>query len=320
MSAKILQCLTQQMFPDSSPGIYVESIPSSQGITEGVLTSLPKLGWQGHYYSKGKNTSGGVYSHIDTLDRLDELLTDLNLDTFIHCLVLKLPELPEHSIQGFFKKWRFGIIICRHNWEERARYQFGYQLYQWKYGCYHRAVSPKHHLALDIYVARIRLPPHFYGQPFPKIPLPLPGRYVLHRVLKSGTGSTAVLLLKRRGYHHRVVFKKCLTPELYQAEKNALILTRHWNHSPNLVYFDDQNYYLVTDWCGCDLRDAKDQLQQKIKPIVQNIVRQLHDRYGIYHNDVRWKNIVRRKGRVVLVDWGFSATEDRERDPQGILS
>ena len=48
-------------------------------------------------------------------------------------------------------------------------------------------------------------------------------------------------------------------------KKNALILTRHWNHSPNLVYSDDQNYYLVTDWCGRDLRHAKDQLQQKIK-------------------------------------------------------
>jgi len=129
----------------------------------------------------------------------------------------------------------------------------------------------------------------------------------------------SVLLLKREGSHQKLVLKKCLTPELYRAEKKTLTITRDWKHSPSLVYSDDTRYYLVTDWCGHDLRNAKESVQNILKGVIQNITNRLYQKYGLYHNDIRWKNIVRTKGQLVLVDWGFSATDNREHDPQNIL-
>jgi hypothetical protein len=319
MSTKITNWLTTKMFPDSAPGIFVESISSKGSVAEGILFPLERRGWSGCYYCKNKNTDRRVYPYITNLDQLQALLLRLKYDSFINCVVIKQPTQKDLTQSTFFEVFRCGVIICRHDWNHTLRQLLGYTLNNLKYGCYHWATSPKKQHPIDIYVAKIRKPPYFYRQVIPDLNLPLPGRYLLHRVLKSGTGSMSVLLLKREGFHQKLVLKKCLTPELYRAEKTALLTTQDWKHSPDLVYYDDHRNYLVTDWCGRDLRDAKESLQHKLKRIIQNITNRLHQKYAIYHNDVRWKNIVRDNGKLVLVDWGFSSPENRERDPQGIL-
>lgn len=320
MSTKILHWLTYQMFPESEPGVFVESIPSSKDTADGVLTGLVKSGWTGCYYGKGKTKHRNIHPNISDLDKLQSLLIGLGYDSFINCAVVKLPTRDDILKNTFFEVFRFGVIMCRHDWNDSLRYLFAKMLNHLKYGCYHRAVSAKHQLPLDIYVARIRKPPYFYRQLIPDLPLPIPGRFLLHRVLKSGTGSMAVLLLKREDNNHKLVLKKCLTDALYQAEKSALLLTSSWRHSPSLIYYDDLRKYLVTEWCGRDLRHAKAQSQDRLRPVIKNLATRLQKNFGIYHNDIRWKNIVRKRGRVVLVDWGFASTDNRERDPQQILT
>jgi thiamine kinase-like enzyme len=49
------------------------------------------------------------------------------------------------------------------------------------------------------------------------------------------------------------------------------------------------------------------------------ITKELKDTFGIFHNDIRWKNIVKRGKKLTLIDWGMSSKVDREKNPQEIL-
>lgn len=136
--------------------------------------------------------------------------------------------------------------------------------------------------------------------------------------LKSGAGSKAVLMFEdiQGG---RYVLKITHNKEAYLNEKNALLKTRDWVHSPSLLYFNDDRMYLLTPWYGKDLRKKSKMKKRRLKPHVQEISRRLNQIYGLYHNDIRWKNMVQFKSQLILLDWGMADTLNQEKDDQHIL-
>ena len=99
----------------------------------------------------------------------------------------------------------------------------------------------------------------------------------------------------------------------------TLKTTSDWLHSPNLVDFNSRDKIIITNWCGKDLKLVKPDYRNNLLPRIQKLCDNIYDKYGIYHNDIRWKNITVKNGNIILIDWGMSGELNRERDPEKIL-
>ena len=56
------------------------------------------------------------------------------------------------------------------------------------------------------------------------------------------------------------------------------------------------------------------------KDAIRKVISEIESEYGIYHNDLRWKNICLSGDNIMLVDWERWDYENKERDPEFILT
>ena len=144
-------------------------------------------------------------------------------------------------------------------------------------------------------------------------------KYVLKRNFKSGLGSHGVYLLKNKTTQIKYVLKFATNQQEFDNEVQALQLTSDWPHSPHLVLIDKPHLALITEWCGFELRSLPNSKRDRFRPTIQKLLIDLYDRYQIYHNDIRWKNIVVYQNHIYLIDWGQSNKESLDKDPQHLL-
>lgn len=118
-----------------------------------------------------------------------------------------------------------------------------------------------------------------------------------------------------------VVKKVLKTWNKYKKERDFYLSTGClFDFVPKLFKFDDDQKTIWTEYCGISLNLKylpKD--RYKFKPQIRFIVSEFES-VGLYHNDIRWKNIVESDaGELFLIDFECVSTDNKERDPEYIL-
>jgi thiamine kinase-like enzyme len=118
-----------------------------------------------------------------------------------------------------------------------------------------------------------------------------------------------------------VVKKVLKTWNKYKKERDFYLFTGHlFDFIPKLFKFNDDQKTIWTEYCGISLNLKylpKD--RYKFKPQIRFIVSEFES-VGLYHNDIRWKNIVESDaGELFLIDFECVSTDNKERDPEYIL-
>ena len=80
-------------------------------------------------------------------------------------------------------------------------------------------------------------------------------------------------------------------PRLYHTEKNAYLTLQNEDFVPKLLYFDDKNLKLCMTDAGEDLSRLKNINLDECQSKLVELSRIMHQKYNLYHNDLRPKNI-----------------------------
>lgn len=92
------------------------------------------------------------------------------------------------------------------------------------------------------------------------------------------------------------------------------------SYVPRLIRWEDAEKTIWTEYCGISLNlkyppKERYKFKQRIRSICDDLMT-----YNLYHNDIRWKNIVEsNQGRLFLIDFEVTSSENKERDPEWIL-
>jgi len=99
----------------------------------------------------------------------------------------------------------------------------------------------------------------------------------------------------------------------YNNEKNAYILLQNENFLPKLVYFDDKNLKLCITDVGDALPVIKNINLKYYEKELVNIINIMHDKYNIFHNDLRPKNIcIDKNNKIKLIDFDSACNKELE--------
>jgi len=140
---------------------------------------------------------------------------------------------------------------------------------------------------------------------------------------KSGVSTDRVELhfINDKAY----IFKYLKTDNKFLRECEAYQRLANCSFVPKLIRSSIDDRLLMIEHVGKSLNikyAPKD--RKKFKPQIQELNRQLIEDYGIYHNDIRWKNIVESEsGELFIIDfesWTPVSVGSKERDPEKILS
>lgn len=118
-----------------------------------------------------------------------------------------------------------------------------------------------------------------------------------------------------------LVKKQFQTKNKYQKERDFYIgYGLFFDFVTDLVKFDDETKTIWTKYCGISLNlKYPSKERYKFKQGIRSIVEQLES-YNLFHNDIRWKNIVESdKGELFLIDFEVISNDNKERDPEYIL-
>jgi thiamine kinase-like enzyme len=118
-----------------------------------------------------------------------------------------------------------------------------------------------------------------------------------------------------------VVKKVLKTWNKYKKERDFYLFTGHLlDFVPKLFKFEDETKTIWTEYCGISLNlKYPPKERYRFKPEIRKIAWQL-EALGLYHNDIRWKNIVESdSGSLFLIDFECVSEDNRERDPEYIL-
>ena len=117
----------------------------------------------------------------------------------------------------------------------------------------------------------------------------------------------------------RKLFK---TKNKYEKEKNFYL---EWQSKlyfiPKMEKFCDATKSIWTTYCGKSLNlKYKPEERYKYKSQIRFLTFLLFEETGMYHNDIRWKNVVENDiGDLFLIDFEVISNENKERDPEWIL-
>jgi len=140
---------------------------------------------------------------------------------------------------------------------------------------------------------------------------------------KSGVSTDRVELhfINDKAY----IFKYLKTDNKFLREYEAYQRLKNCSFVPKLIKSSINDRLLMIEHVGKSLNikyAPKD--RKKFKSQIQELNRQLIEDYGIYHNDIRWKNIVESEsGELFIIDfesWTPVSVGNKERDPEKILS
>jgi thiamine kinase-like enzyme len=135
-------------------------------------------------------------------------------------------------------------------------------------------------------------------------------------IFKKGIATISV---EKEGNFVKKVFQ---TQNKYKKERDFYLFTGClFDFVPKLHKFEDETKTIWTEYCGQSLNlkyIPKD--RYKFKPEIRKIVKLLAN-LNLYHNDIRWKNIVENdEGKLFLIDFEVISNENKERDPENILT
>lgn len=131
---------------------------------------------------------------------------------------------------------------------------------------------------------------------------------------KHGVSTTGVFLSDYAG--SPAIYKYYKTTSKALREYSAYSILAGCNFVPSLLYFNKEEQYIVFQYVGKSL-DIKYPPKDRLvyKPRIQELNEILISQHGIYHNDIRWKNIVESDdGKLYIID--FEKWTDYERDPR----
>ena len=132
---------------------------------------------------------------------------------------------------------------------------------------------------------------------------------------KKGISTISV---EKEGDFVKKVFK---TWNKYKRERDFYLFTGClFDFIPKLHKFEDETKTIWTYYCGESLNlKYKSKDRYKFKTRIKKIV-SLLEKNNLYHNDIRWKNIVENEhGELFLIDFEVISNENKERDPENIL-
>lgn len=118
-----------------------------------------------------------------------------------------------------------------------------------------------------------------------------------------------------------LVKKQFQTKNKYERERDFYIRYQNQlSYIPYISSWNDVEKVIWTEYCGISLNlkylpKERYKFKSRIRFICDDLMA-----HGLYHNDIRWKNIVESNGgRLFLIDFEVISTENRERDPEWIL-
>lgn len=134
-------------------------------------------------------------------------------------------------------------------------------------------------------------------------------------LFKKGVSTISV---QKEGNFVKKIFK---TQNKYKRERDFYLFTGClFDFVPKIHKFEDETKTIWTEYCGQSLNlkyIPKD--RYKFKPKIKKIVEFLAE-LNLYHNDIRWKNIVESdSGNLFLIDFESLSNVNKERDPEKIL-
>jgi len=139
---------------------------------------------------------------------------------------------------------------------------------------------------------------------------------IVKRSKAISTGHTARSIQPCIINGEKLIIKTHRNDITYNREKNAYILLQNENFLPKLVYFNDKNLKL----CITDVGDALP-IIKKIKNInlkdyekeLVNIIDIMHNKYNIFHNDLRPFNIcIDKNNNIKLIDFDQACNKEKE--------
>jgi predicted Ser/Thr protein kinase len=131
---------------------------------------------------------------------------------------------------------------------------------------------------------------------------------------KHGVSTTDVLL----GTHNNspAIFKYFKTKSKLNREYSAYSLLGSCAFVPAVLEYKEEELLLILEYVGMSL-DIKYKPKDRLVylPDIYKLNEELITTYGIYHNDIRWKNVVENDaGKLYIID--FERWTDYERDPR----
>lgn len=138
---------------------------------------------------------------------------------------------------------------------------------------------------------------------------------------KKGVSTVSVEKVWDEKRQHYLVRKQFQTKNKYEKERDFYIgYGLFFDFVTDLIKFDDETKTIWTDYCGVSLNLKYAPKERYIfKNKIRSMVEQLEN-YNLFHNDIRWKNIVENdEGQLFLIDFEVISHDNRERDPEYIL-
>jgi thiamine kinase-like enzyme len=67
------------------------------------------------------------------------------------------------------------------------------------------------------------------------------------------------------------------------------------------------------------MRNFSGSAKRAYAPHVKKIVDMLYQKYGLHHNDIRWKNLTYKNYKITVIDWENASTENLDLNHDNIL-
>ena len=119
-----------------------------------------------------------------------------------------------------------------------------------------------------------------------------------------------------------------LKKKMYINEKRIYLKLKEEDFLPKLRYFDDKNFILGLTHVGDSLEVFKNEKSEEyyrqvdnINEQIKNIVDVLSNKYGLYHNDLRYRNIcIDDSNKIRIIDFDYTGDKLLKREKKYHLS
>ena len=138
---------------------------------------------------------------------------------------------------------------------------------------------------------------------------------------KKGVSTILVEKVWDEENHQHLVKKQFQTKNKYERERDFYLnFCPILSYIPRLVRWNDIEKIIWTQYCGISLNlKYIPKERYKFKPAIRLMVEDLK-KYNLYHNDIRWKNIIENDSQeLFLIDFEVISSDNKERDPEWIL-
>jgi|ETNvirnome_6_100_1030635.scaffolds.fasta_scaffold14957_2 tRNA A-37 threonylcarbamoyl transferase component Bud32 len=139
------------------------------------------------------------------------------------------------------------------------------------------------------------------------------------RLLNDGTDSKYIDVCMLDG--KQVVRKICKSKKQYLRELNNLLTLADFAYTPKVIKQDDENLVIIMEYKGKSLVEMFNKTSDRVKflPQIKIANDALLKEYGMYHNDLKWKNITILDDVAYLVDVIRTSTKKTDTDSEKII-